>query len=142
MAMEDAQVLAESLTAESHLDAALTTFVTRRRPPVDWVRKQSRGIGHMLSMPAAERNAAPAAWPQGLPRPLSAADRGALANSHGWPAKPAETTAIQRVPLTPERASGPNLQQHVKDQDSVRWPLLASADLTNSSSQDASCFTG
>jgi 2-polyprenyl-6-methoxyphenol hydroxylase-like FAD-dependent oxidoreductase len=54
MAMEDAQVLAESLTAESHLDAALTTFVTRRRPPVaEYARSRAqRRAGSMAARPS------------------------------------------------------------------------------------------
>src|SRR5262249_52882105 len=57
MAMEDALVLADTLLAAPDVEAAIEMFVARRRPRVDWVQQQSRGVGQMLHMPPGARNA-------------------------------------------------------------------------------------
>jgi len=58
MAMEDAVVLAELLGSAHHIEDALGAYVERRRPRVDWVGQQSRGVGESLGMPPGIRNAA------------------------------------------------------------------------------------
>src|SRR6516162_10057680 len=57
MAMEDAVVLAELLGSAHHIEDALGAYVERRRPRVDWVGQQSRGVGESLGTPGI-RNAA------------------------------------------------------------------------------------
>jgi 2-polyprenyl-6-methoxyphenol hydroxylase-like FAD-dependent oxidoreductase len=58
MAMEDAFVLAETLRAETTLEAALNEYVIRRKPRVSWVQQQSLATGEALGLPPAIRNAA------------------------------------------------------------------------------------
>jgi len=58
MAMEDALLLAEILRTTAHVEDALDTFVTRRRPRVSWVQQESRTVGEMLRRPPDIRNAA------------------------------------------------------------------------------------
>ena len=58
MAMEDALVLAETLCSSFQVQTAIEMFVARRKPRVDWVQRQSRGVGDMLGLPPARRNAA------------------------------------------------------------------------------------
>jgi len=58
MAMEDACVLAEELTAAATVESALANYVGRRKPRVEWVQHQSMAIGESLTVPAAIRNAA------------------------------------------------------------------------------------
>lgn len=57
MAMEDALVLAEELAAADIVDEALASYVTRRRPRVDWVHEQSRVAAQAWVLPADARNA-------------------------------------------------------------------------------------
>jgi 2-polyprenyl-6-methoxyphenol hydroxylase-like FAD-dependent oxidoreductase len=58
MAMEDACVLAEELGAAAAVESALTSYVNRRKPRVEWVQRQSMAVGKSLSVPSAVRNAA------------------------------------------------------------------------------------
>jgi 2-polyprenyl-6-methoxyphenol hydroxylase-like FAD-dependent oxidoreductase len=58
MAMEDALVLAEELRSGDTVERALTAYVTRRRPRVDWVQEQSRIAAEGSVLPTAVRNAA------------------------------------------------------------------------------------
>jgi FAD-dependent urate hydroxylase len=58
MAMEDAYVLAEVLSSEDSVDGALDTFVSRRKPRVEWAHKQSQIVAASFVTPAAVRNAA------------------------------------------------------------------------------------
>src|ERR1700724_1781498 len=57
MAMEDACVLAEELRAATTVEAALESYVRRRKPRVEWVQRQSMGLADSLIMPSAVRNA-------------------------------------------------------------------------------------
>jgi 2-polyprenyl-6-methoxyphenol hydroxylase-like FAD-dependent oxidoreductase len=57
MAMEDAVVLAEVLRKAESVDAALASYVSRRRPRSDWVQQQSRAWAESYRAPATERNA-------------------------------------------------------------------------------------
>ena len=57
MAMEDACVLAEELRAAATVDSALASYVSRRKPRVEWVQHQSMAVGESLIMPSAVRNA-------------------------------------------------------------------------------------
>jgi 2-polyprenyl-6-methoxyphenol hydroxylase-like FAD-dependent oxidoreductase len=58
MAMEDACVLADELRAGTTVESALASFVSRRKPRVQWVQKQSMAVGEILTVPSAVRNAA------------------------------------------------------------------------------------
>jgi 2-polyprenyl-6-methoxyphenol hydroxylase-like FAD-dependent oxidoreductase len=58
MAMEDACVLADELRAAATVESALASFVSRRKPRVQWVQKQSMAAGEILTVPSAVRNAA------------------------------------------------------------------------------------
>jgi 2-polyprenyl-6-methoxyphenol hydroxylase-like FAD-dependent oxidoreductase len=58
MAMEDALVLAESLTSASSVETAIAVFVARRQQRVNWVQQQSRRVGDLLRMSSIDRNAA------------------------------------------------------------------------------------
>jgi 2-polyprenyl-6-methoxyphenol hydroxylase-like FAD-dependent oxidoreductase len=58
MAMEDACVLAEELSATVTVDAALASYVSRRRPRAKWVQQQSMALAEVLTGPSAVRNAA------------------------------------------------------------------------------------
>ena len=57
MAMEDACVLAEELRAAATVENALASYVSRRKPRVEWVQHQSMAVGESLIMPSAVRNA-------------------------------------------------------------------------------------
>jgi 2-polyprenyl-6-methoxyphenol hydroxylase-like FAD-dependent oxidoreductase len=57
MAMEDAGVLAEELRASATVEDALARYVTRRKPRVEWVQRQSMAVGEMLAVPPGVRNA-------------------------------------------------------------------------------------
>lgn len=56
LAMEDAVVLAEELSAGSDLEAALERYVVRRQPRVHWVQEQSRQLGEAFRVPAPQRD--------------------------------------------------------------------------------------
>jgi 2-polyprenyl-6-methoxyphenol hydroxylase-like FAD-dependent oxidoreductase len=58
MAMEDACVLAEELRAAATVENALASYVSRRKPRVEWVQHQSMTVGESLIRPLALRNAA------------------------------------------------------------------------------------
>ena len=58
MAMEDACVLAEELRAAATVESALASYVSRRKPRVEWVQHQSMAVGESLTVPSAVRNAA------------------------------------------------------------------------------------
>jgi 2-polyprenyl-6-methoxyphenol hydroxylase-like FAD-dependent oxidoreductase len=57
MAMEDACVLAEELRAAATVESAPASYVSRRKPRVEWVQHQSMAVGESLIMPSAVRNA-------------------------------------------------------------------------------------
>ena len=56
MAMEDASALADSLAAYAVPEQALTAFVARRRPRVDWVHRQSMAVAEGFRAPGAVRD--------------------------------------------------------------------------------------
>jgi hypothetical protein len=56
MALEDAIVLAESLTSADSMAAALTAFERRRRPRTDCVRAQSRRRDRARNLPPTIRS--------------------------------------------------------------------------------------
>ncbi len=58
MAVEDAVVLAEELTAAPDLATALRRFADRRRARVEWVRGQSAALRELVRLPADVRNRA------------------------------------------------------------------------------------
>jgi len=58
MAMEDAWVLAEELRTAATLESALARYVSRRRPRVEWVQRESIAVAESLAMPPVIRNAA------------------------------------------------------------------------------------
>src|SRR5262249_22709960 len=58
MAMEDACVLAEELSAAVTVDSALASYVSRRMPRAKWVQQQSMALAEVLTGPSAVRNAA------------------------------------------------------------------------------------
>ena len=59
MAMEDACVLAEELRASATVESALASYVSRRKPRVEWVQHQSMALAESLTTgPPAVRNAA------------------------------------------------------------------------------------
>jgi 2-polyprenyl-6-methoxyphenol hydroxylase-like FAD-dependent oxidoreductase len=58
MAMEEACVLAEELRAAVTVESALANYVSRRKPRVEWVQRQSMAVGESLTIPSAVRNAA------------------------------------------------------------------------------------
>jgi 2-polyprenyl-6-methoxyphenol hydroxylase-like FAD-dependent oxidoreductase len=58
MAMEDACVLAEELRAAATVESALASYVSRRKPRVEWVQHQSIAVGESLTVPSAVRNPA------------------------------------------------------------------------------------
>lgn len=51
MAMEDALVLAETLSTASNIDDALTAYTLRRKPRVDWVQRQCVARDRMRRLP-------------------------------------------------------------------------------------------
>jgi len=57
MALEDACVLAESLALATDVDTAVEAFVARRRPRIDWVRRESEAAGRSIALPSEARNA-------------------------------------------------------------------------------------
>ncbi|MGR6317616.1 FAD-dependent monooxygenase [Micromonospora soli] len=56
MALEDAVVLAESLTATSSVDAALIAYESRRRPRTRWVRDRTRDRNRTRDVPPPLRD--------------------------------------------------------------------------------------
>jgi 2-polyprenyl-6-methoxyphenol hydroxylase-like FAD-dependent oxidoreductase len=59
MAMEDACALAEELRASATVESALGSYVSRRKPRVEWVQHQSMALAESLTTgPPAVRNAA------------------------------------------------------------------------------------
>jgi FAD-dependent urate hydroxylase len=58
MAMEDAWVLAEELRAAATLEDALARYVSRRKPRVEWIQRESMAVAEGLVTPPAVRNAA------------------------------------------------------------------------------------
>ena len=58
MAMEDACVLADELRAAATVESALASYVSRRKPHVQWVLEQSIAVGEILTVPSAVRSAA------------------------------------------------------------------------------------
>jgi 2-polyprenyl-6-methoxyphenol hydroxylase-like FAD-dependent oxidoreductase len=59
MAMEDACALAEEVCAPATVESALASYVSRRKPRVEWVQHQSMALAENLtSGPSALRNAA------------------------------------------------------------------------------------
>lgn len=58
LAMEDGYVLAEVLRSASSIDLALETYVSRRRPRVQWVQQESRAVAESFRLPLPVRNAA------------------------------------------------------------------------------------
>jgi len=58
MAMEDAFVLAESLSGDVTPEEAFSRYAARRRPRVNWVQQESAAAGQSFRLPSAERNAA------------------------------------------------------------------------------------
>jgi FAD-dependent urate hydroxylase len=58
MAMEDAYVLAEILRSAPTVESALSDYVARRKPRVNWVQQQSIGTAETMRMPSAVRNTA------------------------------------------------------------------------------------
>jgi 2-polyprenyl-6-methoxyphenol hydroxylase-like FAD-dependent oxidoreductase len=58
MAMEDACVLAQELSAAVTVERALANYVSRRKPRVKWVQQQSMALAKILTGPSAARNAA------------------------------------------------------------------------------------
>jgi 2-polyprenyl-6-methoxyphenol hydroxylase-like FAD-dependent oxidoreductase len=56
MAIEDALVLAELLSASDSIEGALDAYVARRRPRMDWVRQQSRIVGQSVMLPSDMRD--------------------------------------------------------------------------------------
>lgn len=58
MALEDALVLVESLTAAADLRAALEAYEQRRRRRTDWVRAQTHRRDRARSLPPALRGVA------------------------------------------------------------------------------------
>jgi FAD-dependent urate hydroxylase len=57
MAMEDACVLAEELGAATTVEAALESYVRRRKLRVEWVQRQSMRLADLLTASSADRNA-------------------------------------------------------------------------------------
>lgn len=58
LAMEDAYVLAEVLRSATSVELALDTYISRRRPRVQWVRQESEAVANSFRLPLATRNAA------------------------------------------------------------------------------------
>ncbi len=58
MAMEDACVLAECLSASKKLPKALADYVARRQPRVKWVQQESAAAAESFRLPPATRNRA------------------------------------------------------------------------------------
>jgi 2-polyprenyl-6-methoxyphenol hydroxylase-like FAD-dependent oxidoreductase len=56
MAVEDALVLAEMLTADQPVDQALASYVQRRTPRVAWVQEQTHRRDRTRSLPTTVRN--------------------------------------------------------------------------------------
>ncbi len=58
LAMEDAYVLAEVLRSAASVESALGTYISRRKPRVNWVQQESRAVAEGFRLPVAIRNAA------------------------------------------------------------------------------------
>jgi FAD-dependent urate hydroxylase len=58
LAMEDAYVLAEVLRSAASVESALGTYISRRKPRVNWVQQESRAVAEGFRLPAALRTAA------------------------------------------------------------------------------------
>lgn len=58
LAMEDVYVLAEVLRTTASVEEALDTYVSRRKPRVEWVQQESRAVAESFRLPVAGRNAA------------------------------------------------------------------------------------
>ena len=58
MAMEDACTLADELRAAAAVESALASYVSRRKPRVEWVQQQSMALAEILTGPSAVRDAA------------------------------------------------------------------------------------
>ena len=58
MAMEDACLLAETLRKNSTVANALESYITRRRPRVNWVHQESDAVAQGFRNPPHVRNAA------------------------------------------------------------------------------------
>jgi 2-polyprenyl-6-methoxyphenol hydroxylase-like FAD-dependent oxidoreductase len=56
MALEDAIVLAESLTAATRIRDSITAYERRRRPRTDWVLRQTHHRDRTRTLPPAVRN--------------------------------------------------------------------------------------
>jgi FAD-dependent urate hydroxylase len=56
MAMEDACVLAAELRAAATVEAALESYVRRRKPRSEWVQRQSMTLANLVTAPSAARN--------------------------------------------------------------------------------------
>ena len=56
MALEDAVVLAESLTSSPDVPGGLALFQQRRRPRTDWVREQTHRRDRARGLPPVVRN--------------------------------------------------------------------------------------
>jgi FAD-dependent urate hydroxylase len=56
MAIEDALVLADELRRAPDIPSAVAAFGARRRPRVDWVRKQSQALTELVRLPARIRD--------------------------------------------------------------------------------------
>lgn len=56
MAVEDALVLAESLTAADSIAEAIAAYEQRRRPRTDWVLAQTHRRDHSRRLPPALRS--------------------------------------------------------------------------------------
>jgi FAD-dependent urate hydroxylase len=56
MAMEDACVLAEELRAAATVEAALESYVRRRKPRVEWVQRQSIELANLLTASSVARD--------------------------------------------------------------------------------------
>jgi 2-polyprenyl-6-methoxyphenol hydroxylase-like FAD-dependent oxidoreductase len=56
MAMEDAYVLAECLSASKNLPKAFADYVARRQPRVKWVQQESAAAAESFRLAPATRN--------------------------------------------------------------------------------------
>lgn len=56
LAIEDALVLAETVTASDTVEAALAAYVARRRSRVAWVQEQTRRRDKTRNLPTLIRN--------------------------------------------------------------------------------------
>lgn len=56
MAMEDACVLAEELRAAATVEAALESYVRRRKPRLEWIQRQSMELANLLTASSCPRD--------------------------------------------------------------------------------------